>query len=62
MELVLETDMERLELMEEATKLEDNMDEESGMRLGDIYERLDHIEAHLAEDKAKAILKGLGFS
>ncbi|CAD8202132.1 unnamed protein product [Paramecium pentaurelia] len=61
-ELVLETDMERLELLEQKDKLENSEDLNAGLKLQEIYERLELIEAHLAEAKAIKILQGLGFT
>lgn len=65
---VLECDEERKNLLEEQERIinDDTTDEEqkeaNNVRSGEIHERLDHIDAHDAEQKAKMILLGLGFT
>jgi len=53
---VLEADKERLALLAEAEH------ESDGHRLGEIYSRLDAIDAYTAPSRAAEILAGLGFS
>jgi ATP-binding cassette, subfamily F, member 3 len=53
---VLEADTERTRLLAEAEH------ESDGHRLGDIYHRLDAIDAYTAPARAAEILAGLGFS
>src|ERR1700744_1251824 len=53
---VLEADIERTRLLAEAEH------ETDGHRLGDIYARLDTIDAYTAPARAAEILAGLGFS
>src|SRR5579872_2650444 len=53
---VLEADQERTRLLAEAEH------ESDGHRLGDIYHRLDAIDAYTAPARAAEILAGLGFS
>src|SRR6202041_674143 len=53
---VLEADPERLRLLAEAEH------ETDGHKLGDIYARLDAIDAYTAPARAAEILAGLGFS
>src|ERR1700742_2494315 len=53
---VLEADKERTKLLAEAEH------ESDGHRLGDIYQRLDAIDAYTAPSRAAEILAGLGFS
>ena len=53
---VLEADKERTSLLAEAEH------ESDGHRLGDIYSRLDAIDAYTAPARAAEILAGLGFS
>src|ERR1700761_4559211 len=53
---VLAADTERLALLAEAEH------ESDGHRLGDIYARLDAIDAYTAPSRAAEILAGLGFS
>jgi ATP-binding cassette, subfamily F, member 3 len=53
---VLEADTERLALLAEAEH------ETDGHRLGDIYHRLEAIDAYTAPSRAAEILAGLGFS
>ena len=56
LDTVLEADPERLKLLAEAEH------ETDGHRLGDIYHRLDAIDAYTAPARAAEILAGLGFS
>src|ERR1700743_3063657 len=53
---VLEADHERTRLLAEAEH------ESDGHKLGDIYHRLDAIDAYTAPARAAEILAGLGFS
>src|SRR6202142_3772172 len=53
---VLEADRERARLLAEAEH------ESDGHKLGDIYHRLDAIDAYTAPSRAAEILAGLGFS
>src|SRR6202163_4142726 len=53
---VMEADKERTKLLAEAEH------ESDGHRLGDIYHRLDAIDAYTAPARAAEILAGLGFS
>ncbi|WP_323014488.1 ABC-F family ATP-binding cassette domain-containing protein [Devosia sp.] len=55
LDVVLAADKERTALMAEAETATDPH------RIGDIYTRLADIDAHTAEARASAILKGLGF-
>src|SRR3982751_2415435 len=56
LDTVLEADPERMKLLAEAEH------ETDGHRLGDIYHRLDAIDAYTAPARAAEILAGLGFS
>ncbi|HKQ45366.1 MAG TPA: ABC-F family ATP-binding cassette domain-containing protein [Rhizomicrobium sp.] len=56
LDTVLEADPERLSLLAEAEH------ETDGHRLGDIYHRLEAIDAYTAPARAAEILAGLGFS
>src|SRR5215470_12887812 len=56
LDTVLEADPERLALLAEAEH------ETDGHRLGDIYHRLEAIDAYTAPARAAEILAGLGFS
>jgi ATP-binding cassette subfamily F protein 3 len=56
LDTVLEADPERLRLLAEAEH------ETDGHKLGDIYHRLDAIDAYTAPARAAEILAGLGFS
>ena len=56
LDTVLEADPERLALLAEAEH------ETDGHRLGDIYHRLEAIDAYTAPSRAAEILAGLGFS
>jgi ATP-binding cassette subfamily F protein 3 len=56
LDTVLEADPERLALLAEAEH------ESDGHRLGDIYHRLEAIDAYTAPSRAAEILAGLGFS
>src|SRR3954468_19584115 len=56
LDTVLEADPERLKLLAEAEH------ESDGHRLGDIYHRLEGIDAYSAPARAAEILPGLGFS
>ena len=56
LDTVLEADPERTRLLAEAEH------ETDGHRLGDIYHRLDAIDAYTAPARAAEILAGLGFS
>ncbi|HEX4303072.1 MAG TPA: ABC-F family ATP-binding cassette domain-containing protein [Rhizomicrobium sp.] len=56
LDTVLEADPERMRLLAEAEH------ETDGHRLGDIYARLDAIDAYTAPARAAEILAGLGFS
>ncbi len=56
LETVLEADAERTRLLAEAEH------ETDGHKLGDIYNRLDAIDAYTAPSRAAEILAGLGFS
>lgn len=65
---VLECDEERLNLLNEQNELieyegtDDEIIAANSTRLAEIAERLDHIDAHDAEQKATMILVGLGFT
>ncbi|VDL65449.1 unnamed protein product [Nippostrongylus brasiliensis] len=59
---VVDVDSERKRLEHLAEELAGNDDDESQERLMDIYERLDEMDASLAEKKAAEILHGLGFT
>jgi ATP-binding cassette subfamily F protein 3 len=56
LDTVLEADKERTELLAQAET------ETDGHKLGDIYHRLDAIDAYAAPSRAAEILAGLGFS
>ncbi|MEY4965793.1 MAG: hypothetical protein RL274_1376 [Pseudomonadota bacterium] len=56
LDTVLEADPERLQLLTEAEH------ETDGHKLGDIYHRLEAIDAYTAPSRAAEILAGLGFS
>ncbi|KAK6743819.1 hypothetical protein RB195_010863 [Necator americanus] len=62
LEAVVDVDTERKELEHLAEELAANADDESQERLMDIYERLDDMDAALAEKRAAEILHGLGFT
>lgn len=57
---VVETDTERLQLLEEEHELIEK--DGSALRLQEIYKRLEEIDAHSAEVRAQIILAGLGFT
>lgn len=59
---VCDVDEERKALEAEAEELATQHDDESQEKLMDIYERLDEMDADMAEAKAAEILYGLGFS
>eukprot|EP00761_Pharyngomonas_kirbyi_P013678 gb/GECH01013707.1/.p1 GENE.gb/GECH01013707.1/~~gb/GECH01013707.1/.p1 ORF type:complete len:633 (+),score=128.51 gb/GECH01013707.1/:1-1899(+) len=63
LQAVLDTDVERRQLLEEEHKLldgnADGADVAEGLQR--VYERLDEIDAHSAEARAASILAGLGF-
>jgi len=62
LETVLKTDFERDALLtEERFLLQDDASKDSG-RLGQIYQRLQEIDAFGAVSRASAILSGLGFT
>jgi ATP-binding cassette subfamily F protein 3 len=61
LEIILETDGERKQLLEEEKEILSNPKANQD-RLQIIYERLEEIEAHKAEPKARILLKGLGFT
>src|SRR5690606_15237837 len=56
LDTVLEADPERLQLLAQAET------ETDGHKLGDIYHRLEAIDAYTAPARAAEILAGLGFS
>jgi len=58
---VLETDVEREELLQEEAELNKDADA-NGIRLMEIFKRLEEIDAFSAEARAATILTGLGFS
>lgn len=62
LQAVVDVDCERKELEKLAEELASCDDEEAQDKLMDIYERLDDMDADLAEVKAANILHGLGFS
>lgn len=62
LESVLETDMERAELMKEDEKLAQSEDADDQDRHVDVLKRLEDIEAYSAPSRAAHILHGLGFS
>ncbi|KRX05641.1 P-loop containing nucleoside triphosphate hydrolase [Pseudocohnilembus persalinus] len=63
LDYVLETDLERTELMTEQERLLEVQGVEEGAadQLQEVMDKLEAIDAHTAEDRAIAILKGLGF-
>ncbi|XGW15709.1 hypothetical protein V3C99_001282 [Haemonchus contortus] len=62
LQAVVDVDTERKELEHLAEELAGNDDDESQERLMDIYDRLDEMDAALAEKRAAEILHGLGFT
>lgn len=58
----MEVDQERVRLEKLAEELAMCQDDESQEELCDIYERLDELQADMAEVKASRILHGLGFT
>lgn len=62
LQAVVDVDSVRKELEHLAEQLAGNADEESQDKLMDVYERLDEMDAELAEKKAAEILHGLGFT
>lgn len=62
LEMVVEVDEERNRLEQEAEELAHFNDDESQQHLMDIYDRLEEINADLAQVKAAEILHGLGFT
>uniref|UniRef100_A0A1I7XSJ9 ABC transporter domain-containing protein n=1 Tax=Heterorhabditis bacteriophora TaxID=37862 RepID=A0A1I7XSJ9_HETBA len=62
LQAVIDVDSQRKELEHLAEELAGNHDDESQEKLMDIYERLDEMDASLAEKKAAEILHGLGFT
>lgn len=61
-QLVLETDTEREQLLAEEQSLANNESSKGAARLMEIYERLEQIDGHTADSRAATILGGLGFS
>lgn len=61
LQCVMEVDEERLKLEKLADELATREDDESQDQLMDIYDRLDDMNADMAEVKAARILHGLGF-
>ncbi|EEH11762.1 ABC transporter family protein (macronuclear) [Tetrahymena thermophila SB210] len=61
-QLVLETDIEREQLLQEEQNLVTSNNPNTAARLQEIYERLEQIDAITAESRAASILGGLGFS
>ncbi|QCE34077.1 ABC-F family ATP-binding cassette domain-containing protein [Acetobacteraceae bacterium] len=59
LEIVLEADIERANLLAEMQRLE--KEDPSSVRLADIHERLNVIDAYSAPARAATILSGLGF-
>jgi ATP-binding cassette subfamily F protein 3 len=59
-EMLLEADVERTNLMREEQELLKS--EDTSGRLTEVYERLELIDAHSAEARASAILHGLSFT
>lgn len=57
---VLETDIERENLMRELDDIDKS--NQASSRINEINRRLDEIEAHKAESRAASILGGLGFT
>lgn len=62
LQAVVDVDSVRKELEHLAEQLASQTDEESQDKLMDVYERLDEMDASLAEKKAAEILHGLGFT
>lgn len=62
LQAVVDVDVERKKLEHLAEVLAGNDDDESQERLMDVYDRLDEMDAALAEKRAAEILHGLGFT
>ena len=62
LECVLASDVERNNLLKEEQELLKSESEESQVRLAEVYERLDLIDAHSAEARASQLLYGLSFT
>lgn len=62
LEVLLQTDAERTQLLKEEQELLKRNDAEANTRLNEVYARLDAIDAHSAEARAAAILHGLSFT
>ena len=62
LQAVVDVDTERKNLEKQAEELAACADDESQEKLMDIYDRLDEMDADLAEKKAAEILHGLGFT
>ena len=62
LQAVVDVDTERKNLEKQAEELAACTDDESQEKLMDIYDRLDEMDADLAEKKAAEILHGLGFT
>ncbi|EGT45679.1 CBN-ABCF-2 protein [Caenorhabditis brenneri] len=62
LQAVVDVDSVRKDLEHLAEQLAGETDEESQEKLMDVYERLDEMDAELAEKKAAEILHGLGFT
>ena len=63
LQVVLGADVERKNLIEEeAAIMEGEENAASGLRLAEIYSRMDEIDAHSAEARASSILSGLSFT
>ncbi|KPA73584.1 putative ABC transporter protein [Leptomonas pyrrhocoris] len=62
LEVLLETDAERTQLLKEEQELLKRNDTEANTRLNEVYARLDAIDAHSAEARAATILHGLSFT
>ncbi|KAG8347116.1 putative ABC transporter [Trypanosoma vivax] len=62
LEVILSSDVEREQLLREEQELLKRSDDDANIRLKDVYERLDAIDAHSAEARASTILSGLSFT
>jgi ATP-binding cassette subfamily F protein 3 len=62
LEVVLNSDVERTNLLREEQQLLKDGNEAAQAKLGEIYEKLEQIDAHSAESRARQLLYGLSFT
>lgn len=62
LQIVLDSDVERANLVREEQELLKSESEDAAARLAEVYQRMDEIDAHSAEARAAEILHGLSFT